>query len=168
MGSEAGLQPQENSCWSLMGTCLLPPWLGGRRPAGCLHTFRDGTLPPGLSKVAHYTAGLGPQFLRFLLPSCLGSIPWSRRRTSFHSSDREGRDCVSVSHLQGLVQVLTQRLCSGKPWGFSHGRCLGGTFGRETGSSPETLQTSATSRMFSGRTSRVLSTRCRMWGCSIV
>lgn len=88
---------QRLSGWSLMGTCLLPPWSGGQRPAGCLHTFRDGTLTPELSKMAHYIAGLGTQFLKFLLPSCLGSILLSRWRTSFHSSDvRAGIVCLSL------------------------------------------------------------------------
>lgn len=57
------------SCWSSDGTVFAASLLGGRRPAGRQHTFREGTLTPELSKVAYSTAGLRIRFLKLLLPS---------------------------------------------------------------------------------------------------
>lgn len=54
---------QRLSCWSLTGTCLLPPiWVGEGLLAG-----RDPHSR--CSKVARYTAGLGTQFLNPSFPA---------------------------------------------------------------------------------------------------
>lgn len=168
MGSEAGLHPQENRlpasqllviggnvfAASLAGwakACWLPAHLRGWDPHP--RAFQGGPL--------HCWAGTPiPEIPPSQLP---GFHPLESPENTCPQQCREGRDGVPVSHPQGLVQGLTQSLCSGKPCGVQSWEMPGGT-----GSSPETPQTSATSRIFSNRTSHVLSARCCMWGFSVV